>query len=39
MFPGTDQEMAIQDTIFTRLGCDRVMRYAFELARTAARRS
>ena len=30
----TDIEMAIQETIFTRRGCDRVMNYAFELART-----
>ncbi len=34
MFPGTDQEMVIQDTILTRFGCDRVMKFAFELART-----
>ena len=34
MFPGTDQEMVIQDTILTRFGCDRVMRFAFELARS-----
>ncbi len=34
MYAGTDAEMAIQETIFTRRGCDRVMRYAFELART-----
>ena len=32
IFAGTDQEMAIQETIFTRKGVDRVMRYAFELA-------
>jgi tartrate dehydrogenase/decarboxylase/D-malate dehydrogenase len=32
MFSGTDREFAIQETIFTRLGCDRVMRYAFQLA-------
>src|SRR4029079_5278834 len=32
MFPGTDQEMVIQNTVLTRLGCDRVMRYAFGLA-------
>lgn len=30
----TDQEMAIQETVFTRRGCDRVISYAFELART-----
>ena len=29
----TDAEMALQETVFTRRGCDRVMRYAFELAR------
>ena len=38
MFPGTDQEMVVQDTIFTRHGCDRVMRFAFDLARTRKRR-
>jgi tartrate dehydrogenase/decarboxylase/D-malate dehydrogenase len=27
-------EMAMQQTIFTRVGCDRIMRYAFELAAT-----
>ncbi len=29
----TDLEMAIQETVFTRRGCDRIMNYAFELAR------
>ena len=38
MFPGTDQEMVVQDTIMTRHGCDRVMRYAFDLARRRKRR-
>jgi tartrate dehydrogenase/decarboxylase/D-malate dehydrogenase len=33
----TDLEMAIQETVFTRRGCDRIITYAFELAR--ARRS
>jgi tartrate dehydrogenase/decarboxylase/D-malate dehydrogenase len=28
----TDVEMAIQETVFTRRGCDRIMTYAFELA-------
>ena len=32
MYEGTDEEMAIQQAVFTRRGCDRVMRYAFELA-------
>src|SRR6266478_6713806 len=34
LYSGTDDELAIQETVFTRRGCDRVMRYAFELART-----
>ena len=34
LFSGTDQEMALQETVFTRKGVDRVLRYAFELART-----
>jgi tartrate dehydrogenase/decarboxylase/D-malate dehydrogenase len=28
----TDLEMAIQENVFTRQGCDRIMKYAFELA-------
>ena len=31
---GTDIEMAIQETVFTRRGCDRIMTYAFDLARS-----
>jgi tartrate dehydrogenase/decarboxylase/D-malate dehydrogenase len=34
LYQGTDLEMAMQQTVFTRRGCDRVMRYAFELARS-----
>ena len=30
----TDIEMAIQETVLTRRGCDRIMTYAFELAKT-----
>jgi tartrate dehydrogenase/decarboxylase / D-malate dehydrogenase len=30
---GTDREMAVQQSVFTRVGTDRIMRYAFELAR------
>jgi tartrate dehydrogenase/decarboxylase/D-malate dehydrogenase len=33
----TPDELAIQETVFTRRGCDRVMRYAFELAKTRKR--
>ena len=32
MFEGTDLEMVVQETVFTRKGVDRVMNYAFELA-------
>jgi tartrate dehydrogenase/decarboxylase / D-malate dehydrogenase len=32
MFRNTDAEVVIQETVFTRRGCDRVMRFAFELA-------
>jgi tartrate dehydrogenase/decarboxylase/D-malate dehydrogenase len=34
IFDGTDQEMAVQQSIFTRRGVDRILRYAFELAMT-----
>ena len=32
MFAGTDREVVIQETVMTRFGVDRVLRYAFELA-------
>jgi tartrate dehydrogenase/decarboxylase/D-malate dehydrogenase len=38
LYKGTDEELAIQQSVFTRKGCDRVMRYAFELARGRARK-
>jgi tartrate dehydrogenase/decarboxylase/D-malate dehydrogenase len=38
LYKGTEDELAVQQAVFTRKGCDRVMRYAFELARTRARR-
>ena len=34
IFEGTDRETVIQNTVFTRMGVDRVIRYAIELART-----
>jgi tartrate dehydrogenase/decarboxylase/D-malate dehydrogenase len=34
MFTGTDRELIIQETVFTRTGVDRVLKYAFELARS-----
>ena len=38
MNTGTEDEAAIQQAVFTKKGCDRVMRYAFELAMTRKRR-
>ena len=32
LYEGTDQEVVVQESIFTRKGVDRVMKYAFELA-------
>ena len=34
LYEGTEHEMVVKETVFTRRGVDRVMRYAFELART-----
>jgi tartrate dehydrogenase/decarboxylase/D-malate dehydrogenase len=33
LYEGTDDEMAVQQTVFTRRGVNRVLRFAFELAR------
>ena len=35
---GTPEELAVQVAMFTRRGCDRVMRYAFELAMSRTKR-
>ena len=37
MHEGTELEAAIQQAVFTKKGCERVMRYAFELAKTRKR--
>lgn len=34
LYAGTPAELAVQQSVFTRVGVDRVLRYAFELART-----
>jgi tartrate dehydrogenase/decarboxylase / D-malate dehydrogenase len=34
MFGGTDREFVVQETIMTRYGVDRVLKFAFELARS-----
>jgi tartrate dehydrogenase/decarboxylase/D-malate dehydrogenase len=38
MFPGTEREFASQQSVFTRIGCDRIMEYAFKLAETRPRK-
>ena len=37
MFEGTPEEMVVQQAVFTRRGTDRIMRFAFELARKTGR--
>ncbi|MBK1781945.1 tartrate dehydrogenase [Advenella sp. WQ 585] len=32
MFEGTDRELVLQESVFTRKGVDRILKYAFELA-------
>jgi tartrate dehydrogenase/decarboxylase/D-malate dehydrogenase len=38
MYAGTEREIAIQETVMSRVGVDRVVRYAFELAQRRTRR-
>ncbi|KPK30179.1 MAG: tartrate dehydrogenase [Nitrospira bacterium SG8_3] len=38
IYAGTDQEMVVQESIFTRQGVDRIMRYAFQLAQKRPRK-
>jgi tartrate dehydrogenase/decarboxylase / D-malate dehydrogenase len=38
MFPGTEREVVLQQAVFSRVGADRVLRHAFELARARPRR-
>ena len=38
LFPGTDDEVVVQESVFTRRGTDRIIRYAFELACRRPRR-
>ncbi len=34
VFEGTEREFVVQESIFTRIGVDRILRFAFELARS-----
>ena len=38
MFEGTEREVVIQETVMTRTGVDRVLKYAFELAQSRPRK-
>jgi tartrate dehydrogenase/decarboxylase/D-malate dehydrogenase len=38
IYEGSDREMAIQQTIFTRTGTDRILKYAFEIAQKRAKK-
>ena len=33
LYPGTPREVVIQNGVFSRFGCERIIRYAYELAR------
>jgi tartrate dehydrogenase/decarboxylase/D-malate dehydrogenase len=37
LFPGSDDEVALQTSVFSRRGVERILRYAFELARSEGR--
>ncbi|MDQ1181179.1 tartrate dehydrogenase [Rhodococcus sp. SORGH_AS_0301] len=38
MFAGTERETVIQETVMSRIGVDRILKYAFELAETRPKR-
>ncbi len=38
MFPDTDREFVVQETVMTRHGVDRILRYAFELAQSRGKK-
>ncbi|MFM2052002.1 MAG: hypothetical protein RL456_39, partial [Pseudomonadota bacterium] len=38
MYAGTEREIVIQESVFSRFGADRVLKYAFELAASRPRR-
>jgi len=39
MYAGTEREIVIQESVFSRFGTDRVLRYAYELANSRPRKS
>ena len=38
IYAGTDDEIAMQESVFTRRGVDKILRFAFELAKTRPKR-
>src|SRR6266853_6561147 len=38
IFPGTDREVVVQETVMTRTGVDRILRFAFNLAQRRERK-
>lgn len=38
MFPGTDREFVVQESVFSRTGVDRILKFAFELANSRPRK-
>jgi tartrate dehydrogenase/decarboxylase/D-malate dehydrogenase len=38
MYAGTDREIVIQESVYSRQGADRVLKYAYELARSRSRK-
>ena len=38
MYPDTDREIVMQETVMSRIGVDRVLKYAFELAKTTEKK-
>lgn len=38
MFEGTERETVLQESVFTRKGVDRILKYAFELAQSRPRK-
>jgi tartrate dehydrogenase/decarboxylase/D-malate dehydrogenase len=38
MFPGTDREIVVQESVFSRRGVDRILRFAFDLAQRRPKR-
>jgi tartrate dehydrogenase/decarboxylase/D-malate dehydrogenase len=38
MYPGTEREIVIQETVMSKVGIDRVQKFAFELAKTRPRK-